>query len=467
MAWKQTDVKGMYSRPMGENEYFIKLVGDAGPQQPQGPKREHWAMNAMATIAPTGSLESSDLAPLFRRAWAHLRFQHPSLAVEVAPPPDDTRLTYTVPADGAALEAWVDETFIVAADASSSADVISTFEPSPYAKLVWIPRSGELLGHTTHWRTDGVGLGLLLVGLLALASGPPLADPASLAWGTEIERLAPSVEEAAAMPTESTPELKQRAAALVGTFAHALGAIGIPCQGDAATPPAGTRSALLTLDEEETKRATAACRQLGVSMSAAVHASVAGANYALADEADRDKKHYSSTMRFGLRPHLSAPAAAAGLYTTGWMARVEAGMSWGERVRSYADEYGKGITRDFIDAHREYAAQLGAMLRTLKPGGGPSPSDVDISNMGVVDKMVPTFYGTPQAGFDVKAVGGGVEILSRQGIVYVWTFRGRLNLSVNYNEAYHSDEQMRNFVRAVRLQLLEGLFPGEKHGAAD
>ncbi|KAK8112664.1 hypothetical protein PG984_013190 [Apiospora sp. TS-2023a] len=269
------------------------------------------------------------------------------------------------------------------------------------------------------------------------------------------------------MPTESTPELKARAAAYVGTFAHALGAIGIPCLGDANTLPVGTRSALLTLDKEETERAMAACKQVGISMSAAVHASVAGANYALADEADRDKKHYSSTVRFGLRPHLLTPAAAAGLYTTGWMARVEPQMSWAERAQSYTDEYKKDITRDFIDAHREYAAQLGAMLRTLKPGSGPSPSDVDISNMGNVDKMVPTFYGTPEAGFEVTAVGGGVEILSRQGIVYVWTFRGQLNLGVNYKAAFHSDKQITKFVRTVRLQLLEGLFPGGKHDTAD
>ncbi|KAK8062321.1 hypothetical protein PG997_014418 [Apiospora hydei] len=454
MAWKKTDVEGVYSRPLGENETFIKLVGDAGLQLPQ--KREHWAINYMATIAPKGSFESADLVAHFRRAWAHMRFQHPSLAADS--PPTEPRSMH-----------GSTRLFSVAADAKSSAEVIPTFQPTGLAKLVWIPQSSELLGHTSHWRTDGVGAILLLDAFLALASDPQLADPASLAWGTEIERLAPCVEEAAAMPTESTPELKERGAAAMGTFAHAAGAIGIPSLGDAAMLPAGTRSASLTFDKEESQRIIAACKQLGVSVTTAAHASVAGANYALADAAERDKKHYTSTVRFALRPYLpapySTPAFAAGLYTTGWMKRVEPHMSWAERLQSYADDYKKGITRDFLDSHREYALQLGALIRSLKPDGTP-PSDMDISSIGVVDKMVRSFYGTPQAGFEVKAVGVGVEILSRQGTTFVWTFRDQLNLSVNYNESFHSDEQMQEFVRTVRLQLLKGLFPEENKEAA-
>ncbi|KAK6836736.1 hypothetical protein PG987_007231 [Apiospora arundinis] len=465
MSWMETENReGVYARPIGENEDFIKLVGDAGLQLPY--KREGWAINSTATVFPTGSFESADLAALFRRAWGHLRFQHPSLAAELVPSSGvaTTFLLYHVPASGAALDAWVDRTFRVAADASSSADVIPTFQPSPCSL------------HTSHWRTDGVGVLLLLDALLALASDPTLADPALLAWGTEAERLAPSVEFAAAMPAKPTPEIKERATALSGTFAHAFGAIGIPYLGDADTPPAGTRSATLTLDKEETKKIIAACKKLGFSVHVAVHASVAGANYALADETDRARKHYTSTVRFSLRPYVSAPdstpASAAGLYTTGWVKRVEPDMSWAERARSYTGEYKKGITREFLEAHREYATQLGAMLRGLKaPGEGdvvpPPPSDMDISSVGVVDdKMVRRSYGTLQAGFEVTAVGLGVEILTRQGTMFVWTFREQLNLSVTYNEAYHSEEQMQEFVRTVRLQLLKGLFPEEDNYAA-
>ncbi|KAI0840950.1 hypothetical protein F5Y06DRAFT_262148 [Hypoxylon sp. FL0890] len=455
MTWQETDRKGVFSRPIGENETYIKLLGDAGLPL----KREHWAINSTATIIPTGSLASADLASHFRRAWTHLRFEHPSLAVDVAP--DGKSFMYTVPADEAALDAWVSQTFSVATDANSSADVMPTFQPSPYAKLVYLPQSSELLLHTTHWRTDGLGVILLLNALLTLASGPsPLTDPASLPWGTEVVHLAPAVEVAAGMPKESTPELKERGAALVGTWAHAAGAIGIPYLGDANTPPAGTRNVALTFSPATTEKIVAACKARNVSVTAAVNASVAGTNYALADAGARHK-HYASTIHVPLRPYLpepySTPAFAAGLYTTGWLTRVDSGTSWDERLKIYQDEYQKKITPDFLDAHREYAVQIIELLSNMPQGGDHPPSDVDISNIDNVDKIIQQSYGTSEAGLEVKAVSIGVEILTRQAVTFMWTFRDQLNLSVVYNEAFHSADQMRQVVNTVRNLLLEEL----------
>ncbi|KAH9909483.1 hypothetical protein F4778DRAFT_711648 [Xylariomycetidae sp. FL2044] len=484
MTWQETDQKDIFSRPLGENEVFIKLVGDAGLLL----NREHWAINATATIEPVGSFKSTadaaNLASRFRTAWAHLRFQHPSLAAGVDP--DGTRLVYTVPSDRAALETWVSQTFNVAANAKTSADVIPTFTPSHYAKLVYVPRSGELLCHTSHWRTDGIGVLLLLDAFLAIASAPgPLADPVELAWGTETARLAPPIEDAANIPTHSTPELRERGGALISTFAHTVGAAGIPYLGDESTLPADTRSASLALDPNTTSAVIAACKERGITVTAAVHASVAGANYALAEGSNREK-HYTSTVRVALRPYLpspySTPAFAAGLYTTGWMKRVEANTSWDERASAYHAEYKKGISREFLDAHREYALQLGAMIRgnapppppppppppddaAAAPPPPPPPSDIDISSVGVAESLIRRSYGsTPDGngGFEVRAVSVGVEVLSRQGTMFVWTFRDRLNLSVVYNEAFHSAEQMRRFVDVVRRELLDGL--GVKEG---
>ncbi|KAI1302736.1 hypothetical protein F5Y03DRAFT_407447 [Xylaria venustula] len=453
MTWYETDEKGVFSRPIGENEVFIKRLGDAGLPL----NREHWAINSTATIVPIGSMASADLASHFRRAWAHLRFQHPNLAAESAP--DNKNLIYTVPDDEEALDVWVSQTFSVATHASSSAEIIATFQPSPYAKLIYIPRSGELVGHTSHWRSDGIGAILLLDALLSIAS-EPLAGPASLPWGTEVKRLAPSIEEAAAIPKDSTPALKEGGAAALATFSHAAGAVGIPSIGTN-TLPGGTRSAAVILDPATTEKVIVACKEKGVSVTAAVHASVAGANYALANEEDRNK-HYTSTVRFALRPYLpepySTPAYAASLYTTGWMKRVEPGSSWTERLGQYQSEYQKGITREFLDSHREYAAQLDEMIQNLSQNeGGENPSDVDISSIGVAEKLIRRSYGTPEAGFDVTAVSVGVEMLSRQAVTFVWTFRGSLNLSVVYNESYHSAEQMDRFVSEVRTHLLDGL----------
>ena len=140
------------------------------------------------------------------------------------------------------------------------------------------------------------------------------------------------------------------------------------------------------------------------------------------------------------------------------MKRVESRDSWADRLQSYQSEYRRGITRDFLDSHREYAAQLGELLRNLSQGGGDQPpSDVDISSIGIAEKLIRRSYGTSEAGLEVKAVSIGVEILSRQAVTFVWTFRDQLNFSAVYNESFHSAEQMSQFVSTVKTQLLEGL----------
>jgi hypothetical protein len=87
--------------------------------------------------------------------------------------------------------------------------------------------------------------------LLKFASEPSLlADPSSLSWGTEVDRLAPSTEDAAAVPKESGPEVKECASAAttttIRTFAHPVGAGGIPSI-DGVVKPLEVRTALLRL----------------------------------------------------------------------------------------------------------------------------------------------------------------------------------------------------------------------------
>jgi hypothetical protein len=39
----------------------------------------------------------------------------------------------------------------------------------------------------------------------------------------------------------------------------------------------------------------------------------------------------------------------------------------------------------------------------------------------------------------------------------VWSFRDRLNFNIVYNEMYHEEDQMQDFVRAVEASLRAGL----------
>jgi hypothetical protein len=435
--WKETE-PGRYSRPIGENETFIKLVSD--PAHPLG--REHWAINSTVTIAPQGKLTSSILRTQLRRAWGHLRFHHPSLAAHVAE--DNENLEYNVPTPEE-LSEWVSQTFSVDEEALSSAEVIPNLKPSPYATLIYIPKSNELLGHTAHWRTDGIGVMLLLDHLLSLAVDPKLPDPFLLPWGSEPTRLAPSIEDAACIPQTPTAQQTSLGTHYAGTFALAAGAIGIPHTGTPSTPPGGTHSVLHSLSPTLTAAIIQRCKSLGISVTSAIHASIAAANWSLASP-ERKSAHYTSTVRFSLRPYLpDGPPDPAGLYTTGWMEKVCPENTWLEHAQIYHKIYSRGISQEYISAHRAYASCLGAMLRSLPPDL-PIQSDVDISSIGVAEAYVQRAHGDEGFGIDVRGVSVGVEMCSRQAVCFVWTYRERLSLNVVYNEVYHGRGQMEGFV---------------------
>ncbi|KAJ5356108.1 hypothetical protein N7517_010717 [Penicillium concentricum] len=454
-----------FTRPLGPNEVFIKLISDPG--HPLG--REHWAINYTATISPRGAFkalsDSPDLLPsLIRYSWLHLRFQHPSLA---AHPDSNSNAVYTVPDSADALNEWASQTFTVEADAQSANEVIPTIAPAADARLYYVPQSNELLLHTAHWRMDGVG-GLLLLGQLVdlmvshadtLVSGK-LPDPFdSFQWGSEVTRLAPPVEEAGNMPLTATDEQKAVAHGTVGTFALVAGALGVPYTGDAATVPSGTRAAELKFSPTTTSAAVSAAKARGVGMTAAVHASLAAVNFRHAI-IEHQGRHYTSTIKQSLRPYLpepySTPAAAAGLYTSGWLARVDRSGTWEENARMYQVEYEKGISSEYLQAHREYASTLVDVMKNL-PAPTEPPSDIDISSMGIMEKYLEREYGTPERGIGITHAGVGVEIISRQGVVFVWTFRDQLTLRLVYNEAFHTPEQMTEFLHDIQANLLKEL----------
>jgi hypothetical protein len=443
-----------FTRPLGENETFIQMVADSIPN----PNGEHWAINASATVVLCKDFPNADFEARLRRAWCHLRFQHPSIAARLTP--DQKSIVYEVP-DLGGLDDWVGETLVVDADAANATEAGNRLRRSPYTRLIYVRKSGELLFRTNHWRSDGVGVFLLLNALLDLVIKNGHPDPGSLLWGEEVVRLAPCVEDAASLQDPPTAEQTRIGKSVVESFISTAGGIGIPYLGDRATGPGCTVTAQEVLSVATTRSVVDTCKHHGISVASAVHASVAAANYALA-ETEAAEQHYTSTVRFSLRPHLpapySGPSHASSIATTGWMDRVESGQSWMEHARHYSSIYRKGLSEGYVGAHRAYAAGLVELLGSL-PADLPIQSDVDVSSMGIIEDVmgVNQSYGERQTALEVTAVNLGVELSSRQGVCYVWTFRDRMSLSVVYNEAYHDREQMERFVGVVKERLLVGL----------
>lgn len=450
MSWSKVSEQ-RYERPLGENETFIKIVGDAARPF----NKEHWAINIIVSVTPLGSLANENQPSLYREAWKALRFRHPTIAAYII---EDTKYTYNIP-DSTALEEWAAETFQVIENRTAD-EVIASRTRVPCATMTFLPRTGELLAYWQHWKTDGIGALILMDDFLDLATQSSL-DASTLPWGEETVRLAPCVEEAAANSIASAKQGDQLDVAQqqVATFGHAAGAIGIASHVPTDTPPRGTRISRLHLTKQETNTIVQACKARNLSVTAAVHASVAEANYTLAT-ADDQSKHYTSTIRYSLRPWLPEPYSdrqyAATIFTTGWMFPVPAGSSWSDRARAYHDEYRKGLSHEYISAHREYAIGLCDLLRSL-PQGTPSPTDVDISSLGVCEKFLAREKGTVERGIRIDRVSGGLDMINRQCVCHVWTFRDQICLNLVYNEAFYERAAGESFVQIVRDSLLREL----------
>ncbi|KAL4926723.1 uncharacterized protein BDV17DRAFT_299631 [Aspergillus undulatus] len=435
MPWIETK-PGLWQRPIGDNEKSIKFIGDRSHQI----GREHWSVTSGARFTLNRGQTLAELSNQCLNAWCAFRFDHPSIACTV----DGDTLSYHTPSNEG-LASWANETFHVHDLDSTADDLIATLKPSRFITAHLLPGESKVILHAAHWRTDGYGALQLLHAFLGSLCKAVSGDTRTIAWGEEWCRLTPSIEEVLGLPVTATPEVLEATQECMKTLAYTRGAVGVAVTAAQNTAPGGTASAHFSLTEADTSAVMAACAERDISLLSAVHASCAALTRQEASSDARDK-HYTSTMRFSLRPHLpppySGPAFAAGLYTAGYMFPVPVSQSWIENAKQYERQYNTGITEDFLKCRRQYAVEILGILQRGAPPPDPPPSEVDISSF--------THNGTV---LEVQDVSIGVETLTRQTYCFLWTFRGRLELHLVYNKAYYEPDRAERMVRTLAKTL--------------
>jgi hypothetical protein len=369
-------------------------------------------------------------------------------------------LTYRVP-DTESLGSWADETFTVYDEGIRSDDVVATLGPSKYTTGHFFLGERRFLLHAAHWRTDGYGALQLVNSFLDNLCNSIGYGEQAWRFGDEVQRLTPSIEEILDLPVTPTQDIVNATKNCIKTLGYAKGAVGVgPQDKEGGNGPKGTRSTRFRLAEADTKAVQEACAAHNISLLSAVHASCASLTYLEATPDDQDK-HYTSTMRFSLRPHLQKPHcaadSAAGLYTGGYMFRVPASQSWMENARQYQHEYDTGITVDFLKCRRHYATEVLGILQQNLPPPDPPPSEIDISSVGNAEELVSPQHRHGKTVLEVRDVSIGVETLTRQIYCFLWTYRSRLEFQLVYNEAYYSAERMEKMVKKLPKILMTEL----------
>jgi hypothetical protein len=469
MNWTEP-TPGTFRKELGLVEQVYRRISRAFA--PLG--REHWLLYCGCKLELPGQAQDDVLlGAALRNAWIALRHEFPGLAVL---PDGLTAKTYQLPTVPSSFERWADETFVVAVAGLEPDAVLGACQARDVPCMYFFPSTQQVLLLVSHWRVDGLGACMLMDRFLALVATGSHIPPLSAGGGpmSDLERISPTLEDALGSPETDDPEVEAFARHYIAAHHRtAVHAGGLPYAGDATTSPGPTARSQITLNRSSTSTLVSTCKARGVTVTAAVHAALAEAVFALSRE--RPEK-YAAVVSANLRPRLAPPydagrQHAVGVYVTGVTPAVDRAQTFGEKARALTAFYRSAAwhTPQFVQALRPIMKFHAAALFDGPPPAKP-PSAVTLSSLGVIEGHLGGFQGrcggedsttdqqmAARGGIRVKAFRFGVSILTRQMLLYVWTFGGRLTLSVNYNEAYYSDAAVAELLDSVSHALQEGL----------
>ena len=73
-------------------------------------------------------------------------------------------------------------------------------------------------------------------------------------------------------------------------------------------------------------------------------------------------------------------------------------------------------------------------------------SNATVSSLGVIERYMTSDHGA----LTVENFRLGSAIMTRQPSLYIWTFRGRLTISLDYNKSYYSIGAVTALLRSIR-----------------
>lgn len=468
--------------------------------------REHWGIHCVCRLEFPEN--GRDTVTAIRQAWKALVLEYPGLSVM----PDGLETKTFVALNSQAVSSWVDDTFLVVETPKSADAIIAEAKPKDLPSLYYLPASSELIFFSQHWRTDAIGTCMLLDRLFTLIAQQPvqaLYSSSDNVDGHYVSKISPSLEDAAGSPQtgSSSPELQGYARQYIEEFhKKALNTGGLPYKGDATILPGDTSHQNLVFTKESTAALVTACKSRKISVSAAIHTALARTVFSFAPPSAGESQtttddDYTTIMAINLRPYLQAPyntkAHACSTYVASITPTIKRDSSFAdataELTRQYKSWYSEKFLRALRGIYKEHADRLFAPPRLSQPvppatppstgvvanGDTPPPpppknpnprpsppSGITLSSLGIIEQNLKgDYYHQPhhntgpsaQPNLHISSFRFGVSMMTRQMLLYVWTFRGKFTLSVDYNTEYYGEEMTREILRRVRKGVEGGV----------
>lgn len=442
MVWEETEAGVWLDEYDGAEKVFYNMS-----QAFLKIGKEHGSVHAICKIGIQDKAIEAHLESLLREAWKTLRFDYPALSV-VAEGTTKKYLTATAER----VEKWAEETFSVNITLTAN-EIVPMLHLRKLPCLVFLPASSEVIFHCSHWRIDALGTCMVLNRLFDLVSRGE--SSCSAQWELELQNLSPSLEDAFGSPKTRSPAMEAMAESIRRrNFETCYPSAGLPFDSDITTGPRFSRHKLIELDIESTKSLIAACKARGVSITAAIHAACAQSVFDRSQQNDHD---YSTVVSANVRDYLpqmrhgSKTSYVCGTYVTGINHTVRRADDFLTRSSQLTKAYrGDWKPMEYMAALRPiYKVHGEASVANARSGTRLPASNVTVSSLGLVEK----FLKRQHSALMIERFHLGSAIMTRQPTLYIWTFRHRLTMSLDYNEAYYSGEAVFGVLESIRTCL--------------
>nr|AGN92203.1 LolU [Epichloe aotearoae] len=426
-----------------------------------------------------------DPIPYLRRAWLVFRYVQPLIGA-IYPPfseRDETgRYLVTVPPMDP--EEWLRLSFHV--NQGSQAvfrdvdDAGKIFRPRPTAMAYWFPPSSTLVIRSTHLRFDAVGLYKATnTFMLGLESVFRLGLDANLdCYTTDVKQpsLPPGIDYILGFPPQETPVSHRVECAvdeLMRHWHHGLYSLSLPVrEGSEDAAPANTQHMVTLFDEPTLEAIVAGCKELGVSVSAAVHASIVRVWASFPQQQHTGARNMLIPLVANLRPLLDpkwvVPDYALSLcifvvpfcLTGGFEDLTQRLGAVYSRDLSALPSDPAGDPMSFLELLPLYDSREAAFLGSLPVAGCPPFRVPNLSSLGVLERYLARAYGEKGAQAPVCEIEDValVNATTDPTIEFqLFTFRGTMRLYLYYNDAYYTEDSLASVMEMVRESLLQEL----------
>ena len=457
-AWREV-APLQYSRPLGDMEKVFVAFSTYGRQF----GTECAAIDGVYTFTYEPATESNVIDAM-RHALKLLRLEFLTLGATV-----DGRnqtMNYHPITSNFELEAWIDETFHVVPWPFKPFDAVSLPKPSILPGFYLgekTPGSNEyeLVLHSAHWRMDGIGTHVFVNRLFNyLSSGAGVTTIPSVQQ--QVERLPPTIEEIGSIPTTPSPEATALVTESAETMSSHMPSAGMALSHSPSSPPGPVQNAHVIISKEATTSLMRRCKSKGVRFNPALNAAFVLALRKITPESHKNRD-YVGIVPVSIRSMLPKPYNGEDYSVSASVLSIPLvqprGLGFHELAENFQRTCNVKDSPEFLNSVRARTSMFHSLVGWQPPEEWGPITTALFNPMGDLGMLIKPERDFGVAKVSVTQVLCSTHIIGRENPVYAYTFRGQLNLTANYNEAYYSHEELIRFMEIILDTFDEQLKP--------